>query len=191
MTWTEGGEQVTITQVAVSDTTDPVDMTNEVIDNSVLANMLTDDGNTSEYDRRTDSLEAIANALVEAKAVPLTIHTVFRTEDEFALKNTNLDVFELDAIGGTCRNVVFEVNLELDVAATYTPVIKKTDELNPTTYTDQLLPALATIATPAAAGRYRYEAGDLAEGQRVIFNLAQDNAGDAAHDVAAVMTYER
>ena len=45
------------------DTSDPVDMTAEVPDHSVLAHMLTDDGDTSNYDRRNMSLEAIANAL--------------------------------------------------------------------------------------------------------------------------------
>ena len=117
--------------------------------------------------------------------------TAIRTEDEFALKNTNLDVFEVDAVAGIIRNLIFEVYLELEAAATFTPVIKKTDELNDSTYTDQLIPALATIVNPAAAGRYRYEAGDLQEGHRCIFNLAQDNAGDANHDIVGVMSYEQ
>lgn len=46
---------------ATSDTTDAVDMTTEVVDNSVLAHILTDDGDTSTYDRRYNSMEAIAN----------------------------------------------------------------------------------------------------------------------------------
>ena len=100
-------------------------------------------------------------------------------------------MFELDAIGGACFDIVFEVYLELDAAATYTPLIRKTDALNPATYTTQLVPAIATIPTPAGAGRYRYPAGDLGEGQRVQFNLAQDNAGDAAHDIVGIMTYKQ
>ena len=119
------------------------------------------------------------------------LHTVIRTEDEYALRNTNLDVFELDAIGGTCRNLVFEVYLELDAAATFTPTISKTDELNVDTFTSQLIPALATIGTPAAAGRYRYEAGDLQQGHRCKFNIAQSDNPDANHDIVAVMTYEQ
>ena len=180
-----------LNETAIADTSDPVDMTTEVADDTILANQLTDDGNTSDYDRRTDSQEAISDSIATSLAKEIVLHTVIRTEDEFALKNTNLDVFELDAIAGVCRNVVIEVYLELDGAATYTPVIKKTDELNVDSYTDQLIPALATIATPAAAGRYRYEAGDLQQGHRCIFNLAQDNNGDANHDVVAVMTYEQ
>ena len=176
---------------AVADTTDPVDMAAEVTDDTILANIMTDDGDTSEYDRRADSLEAISDAAAEGLADETVLHTVLRTEDEFALKNTNLDVFELDAVAGTCRNVVFEVFLELDGAATYTPTISKTDELNPASFTDQLIPALATIATPAAAGRYRYEAGDLQENHRCKLNIAQDNAGDANHDIVATMTYEQ
>lgn len=46
-----------------ADTSDPVDMTPEVQDHSALANLLTDDGDTSAYDRRTDSQEAISNVM--------------------------------------------------------------------------------------------------------------------------------
>jgi len=70
-------------------------------------------------------------------------------------------------------------------------LIKKTDALNPVTFTNQLIPSISTIATPAANGVYRYEAGDLAEGLQCKFNLAQDNAGDANHDIVAVMTYSQ
>jgi len=133
--------------------------------------------------------QAMVNAgKIDAEQI---LHTVIRTEDEYALKNANLDVSEVDAIGGTCRNIIFEVYLELDVAATYTPTISKTDELNPATFTAQLIPALAAIGTPGANGRYRYEAGDLQEGHRCRFNIAQDNAGDANHDIAVVTTYEQ
>ncbi len=180
-----------LTETAIADITDPVDMSSAIADNTIEANKLTDDGDTSEYDRRTDSQEAISNAVAAALAAEMVLHTVVVTRDEFALKNTNLDVFEIDAVAGTIRNLVFEVFLELDGAATYTPTISKTDELSEATFTDQLIPALATIATPAAAGRYRYEAGDLQENHRCKFNIAQDNAGDAAHDIVAVMTYEQ
>ena len=50
-------------KVAVADIVDPVDMTAEVVDNSVLTNVLTDDGDTSDYDRRYHSLEALAKIL--------------------------------------------------------------------------------------------------------------------------------
>jgi len=45
---------------ATADTNDPVDIA-EVVDNSILAHILTDDGNVDGYDRRIHSLEAIAN----------------------------------------------------------------------------------------------------------------------------------
>jgi len=48
---------------ACADVTDPVDMTAEVADNTVLANILSNDGNTSDYDRSTDSLEAISDRI--------------------------------------------------------------------------------------------------------------------------------
>jgi len=49
-----------LTENAVADTSDPVDMTTEVADDTIMANLLTRDGNTSDYDRRYHSLEAIA-----------------------------------------------------------------------------------------------------------------------------------
>jgi hypothetical protein len=51
-----------LVKVAVADTSDHVDMV-EVVDDTILANILTDDGDTSEYDRRTDSLEAISDKI--------------------------------------------------------------------------------------------------------------------------------
>jgi hypothetical protein len=50
-------------KTATADVTDPVDMTAEVVDNSVLAHVLTDDGDVSDYDRRYMSLEALAKLL--------------------------------------------------------------------------------------------------------------------------------
>ena len=46
-----------------SDTTDAVDMSPEVTDGTVVANILTDDGDVSDYDRRYHSLEALAKTL--------------------------------------------------------------------------------------------------------------------------------
>ena len=46
---------------ATSDTTDAVDMTPEIADNSILANILDDGGDTSAYDRRSHSLVAIGD----------------------------------------------------------------------------------------------------------------------------------
>ncbi len=52
-----------LAKTAIADITDPVDMTAEVVDNSILANILTDDGDMSEYDRRYQSIEALAKLL--------------------------------------------------------------------------------------------------------------------------------
>ncbi len=49
---------------ACADAADPVDMTPEVADNTVLANVMTIGGDTSDFDRRTMSLEALSTALI-------------------------------------------------------------------------------------------------------------------------------
>ena len=64
---------------ACADTSDPVDMTAEVADNSILANILDDGGDTSAYDRRTHSLFAIANKqpkIAETSSVAMTSGSV-------------------------------------------------------------------------------------------------------------------
>ena len=54
---------------ATSDVTDPVNMVTEVVANSIISNILTDDGNTVNYDRTTMSLEAntIRNLLIKVE----------------------------------------------------------------------------------------------------------------------------
>lgn len=47
-------------KTACADTSDPVDMTAELVDDTVLANVLTSDGDVSTFDRRYESLKAIA-----------------------------------------------------------------------------------------------------------------------------------
>ena len=47
-------------KTACADTSDPVDMTAELVDDTVLANVLTPDGDVSTFDRRYESLKAIA-----------------------------------------------------------------------------------------------------------------------------------
>ena len=82
-TATAGGDEVIIFHKSVmglllvpADTSDPVDMTPEVPDNSILANILTDDGDTSAYDRRYHSLKALYDFLVALQAGTETLQTV-------------------------------------------------------------------------------------------------------------------
>jgi hypothetical protein len=55
-------------ETAVADTSDPVDMTAEVPDDTILANILDDGGDTSAYDRRVHSLAALGIQLGVAEA---------------------------------------------------------------------------------------------------------------------------
>ena len=180
-------------EAAIADTTDPVDMTTEVADDTILSNMLTDDGDTSTYDRRTDSQEAISDSVAKGFADEAVLHTVFRSEAALAIKNTNVDIMEIDAVAGTVYGLIIEFKVDNDAAATtYTPTLKMTSTLAPTTFTNQKLPAVATIAAPATAvGHYRYELGDIGQGLQAKLNLAQTNDGDATRIIEAVMTYRQ
>lgn len=52
-----------LAKTACADTSDPVDMSAEVADNTILANVLDDGGDTSSYDRRNHSLVALRNRM--------------------------------------------------------------------------------------------------------------------------------
>lgn len=179
-----------LARTAVADTTDPVDMTIEVIDDTILSNVLTEGGDTSDYDRRTDSLEAISDAIVED--IGIITHVVSRTEAALALKNTNVDFIGVDSIGGAITDMRLSLKMDNDAAATtYTPLFKKTSHNAPTTFVDQILPVIATITPATALGWHHYDVGDLDEGLEWKLNLAQTNDGDATRIVEAVLSYDQ
>ncbi|MBE3137655.1 MAG: hypothetical protein IMZ43_09755 [Thermoplasmata archaeon] len=74
---------------ACADIADPVDMTAEVADNTVLANILANDGNTSDYDRSTDSLEAISDRTIAILADTAALRVL--TEEGGTLTGTNAE----------------------------------------------------------------------------------------------------
>jgi len=59
--WVSDQDLDHLMETAVADTSDPVDMTAEVPDDTVIANIMDDGGDTSAYDRREDSLVAISD----------------------------------------------------------------------------------------------------------------------------------
>ena len=105
------------------------------------------------------------------------------------VKNSSIALFALDALGGPKKDVRVEFWLDTDGAATFTPNWYVTRQGAPVTFVARLIPAIATIATPGAAGRYYYEYGDLPEGGQLEFRVAQDNAGAANVDIDGVLTY--
>lgn len=99
------------------------------------------------------------------------------------VKNSSITLFALDAIGGTIREVFISFYLALDAAATFTPTWHKTRPSDPTTFTQEAVPSLSTIITPAANRYYSYSLGEIAQGLQGEFRLAQDNNGNANNDV--------
>lgn len=79
-TATAGGDEVIILHRSVLGLlqvpASPTDMTPEVPDNSILANVITSDGDTSGYDRATDSLEAIRDFLVALQGGTETLESL-------------------------------------------------------------------------------------------------------------------
>lgn len=106
------------------------------------------------------------------------------------VKNASVTVHALDALGGTKRRVRVSFYLALDAAATFTPSWHKTRAGDLITFTKELIPAIATIATPAANGRYSYELGDIPEGCQGEFRIAQDNLGAATVALDSELTWE-
>lgn len=104
-------------------------------------------------------------------------------------KAASVTLFALDALTGAKKDIRVEFWLTTDAAATFTPEFYVTRQGAPVTFVGVALPAATLIVTPAAAGRYRYEYGDLPEGAQLEFRVAQDNAGNATNAIDAVLTY--
>lgn len=178
-----------LTETACADIVDPVDMTTEVADNTVVANVLTNDGNTSDFDRRTDSLEALSDKLVEIESqIQAIVSAYFATT---TVINSSVTLATISAIGGPKSDIVIDFLLDDDAAATFTPAWYINSLTAPLTYVVQNIPAIATIVTPAADGRYRYEfPGILAQGFTLEFRIAQNNAGDATNAIEGSLSYK-
>lgn len=106
------------------------------------------------------------------------------------VKDSSVTLFALDALAGAITDIQIEFYLAADAAATFTPNWYATREGDPTSFVIRNLPADATIGTPAADGRYKYDYGDLPEGGQLEFRIAQDNFGNATNVVDAVLTYK-
>lgn len=101
--------------------------------------------------------------------------------------NDEVILFEFDALGATIREIFIGFYLPLHVGATFTPTWRKTRPNDLVTFTTEVLPALATIITPAANAYYSFKLGELAQGLQGRFYLAQDNiAGVRTVDAWAV-----
>lgn len=101
------------------------------------------------------------------------------------IKNDSVTLFALDALGVTIREVYISFYLALDAAATFTPTWWKTRAADLVTFTQEAVPALSTIITPAANRYYSYSLGEIAQGLQGEFRLAQDNNGNANNAVDA------
>ena len=124
---------------------------------------------------------------VDGKVAGMLVQVTFYNTTQ-TVKNSSITLFALDAIGATIRDIVVEFYLAADAAATFTPAIYKTRPGDLTTFSQEVVPSVATIVNPAAARKYRYECGDLAQGLQMEFRLAQDNNGNANNDVDATLT---
>lgn len=133
-----------------------------------------------ELDRELEAVDDIVSGSLLLKQALVTTTTV---------KNSSITLFALDALGGAKKDIRVEFWLDADALATFTPNFYVTREGDPVTFVVRSIPAIATIATPAAAGRYYYEFGDLPEGAQLEFRVAQDNLGAATVAIDGVLTY--
>lgn len=143
-------------KTACADITDPVDMTAEVIDNTILANILTDDGDTSVYDRRIHSLEALYNGLTGS------VDAINRAIGREQIKATTIDLAQAAAsytlFTGTTQDVVIESLLirlpAVDVSndATITSISIQTDDATPQVFVNSVVGAKAYLTSEAQLG---------------------------------------
>ncbi len=105
------------------------------------------------------------------------------------VKANSVTLFQIDALGGTIRNIRLNFYLALDAAATFSVIVQKTRTGDLLTFTqDEELDD--TIALPAANRVHSYALGDLPEGLQMRVIIAQDNAGNANNACDAALTYE-
>jgi len=124
---------------------------------------------------------------VDDKMAGMLVQVTFYNSTQ-TVKNSSITLFALDAIGATIRDIVVEFYLAADAAATFTPAVYKTRPGDLVTFTQEVVPAVATIVNPAAARKYRYECGDLAQGLMMEFRVSQDNNGNATNDIDGTLT---
>lgn len=93
--------------------------------------------------------------------------------------NAETICFELDAIASTIREIFVSFYLPLHATATFTPRFYKTRPNDLVTFTQELIPAIAAIVTPAANAYYSYSLGDLAQGLQMRFVIHQSNNAPA------------
>lgn len=106
--------------------------------------------------------------------------------------NDTIILFELDAIAGPIKDIKVEFWLDADAAVVnITPTLHKTREGAPTTFVQEVVPAITALAQPglATASRYRYECGELPEGAQLQFKVAQTNNGAATIAIDGTLTY--
>ena len=113
---------------------------------------------------------------VDDKVSGLLVQVPFYNEMD-TIVNDTIILFEFDALGATIREVFVSYYLPLQLAATFTPTWSKTRANDLVTFTTEVIPALAVIATPAANAYYSYKLGEIAQGLQGRFSIAQDNAG--------------
>ena len=181
----EGENLDHLTATAVADTSDPVDMSTEVVDNSVVSNILTIEGDTSDYDRRDESLQAIGDRLVSADK-DLVLHQVFTTGD--CADTAEATCIALDALAGPYKDVKATIYLDGATAGNITPIWYMTSINAPETFVAALAPAPSAQNPAAASFLGSYEFGDLPEGLQLELRLS--SAGDdSGIDYYVELTY--
>lgn len=125
-----------------------------------------------------------ANQKLDGETIVITLFNLTQT-----VKNNPVTLFSLDATGGTIRKIRLNFYLVADAAATFTIYISKTRPADLVTFTQDLVLTYA-IATPAVAGNYSYDLGDLPEGLQANIIIAQNNAGNANDAVDSELVYE-
>jgi len=137
----------------------------------------------------TRDLSAV-DQTVNGQLVSITLYNLTATVKNKAIGAAGVcQPFQLDALGGTIKNIRFQFYTPANAAATYTVAILKTRPNDLVTFTQDLLKTFI-IALPAAAGYYSYDLGDLPEGLQMQIQIAQDNNGNDTQDVDASLTYD-
>jgi len=170
--WAKAGSRITINPTCTAGSINIYG--NAVVTNNSLGTIVND----YTLDQRAANIDTQLDGILVQVPTFVSMSTIV---------NDVITLFEFDALGSTIREVLVSLYLPLHATATFTPTWEKTRAGDLITFTQEAIPAMAAIATPAANRVYRYSCGEIAQGLQGRFRLAQSNhAGVVTIDAFAV-----
>lgn len=178
-------------ETAVADTSDQVDMSPEIGDDTIFANLMTIAGDTSDYDRRTDSWEALANQMYWGET-SVSMTATAQDDELFTVAGGHILITSLtglvsDQIGGGTNSLQITYNADgvPDIDSVFTTAVDIDADVVGTRYTFTAVAQSILVPVSNTLGNSNLMAPWFC-GPGVI---EQDSQGSPAGAIKWYMTY--